>query len=109
VLLDHLVNGSKEQRIADTITDPNVLITGHPYVDIWQAVKPSVIGIDRWPDVPKGQPWKEGVIAALGVNATPAAFWKHVLGKVTTWKDLETPLLAAVEELIDFVAPPEQA
>jgi hypothetical protein len=109
VLLDHLVNGSKEQRIADTITDPNVLITGHPYVDIWQAVKPSVIGIDRWPDVPKGQPWKEGVIAALGVNATPAVFWKHVLGKVTTWKDLETPLLAAVEELIDFVAPPEQA
>ena len=109
VLLDHLVDGSKEQRIADTIADPNVLITGHPYVDIWQAVKPSVIGIDRWPEIPKGQPWKEGVIAALGVNATPAAFWKHVLGKVTTWKDLETPLLGAVEELIDFVAPPEHA
>ena len=109
VLLDHLVDGSKEQRIADTIADPNVLITGHPYVDIWQAVKPSVIGIDRWPEIPKGQPWKEGVIAALGVNATPAAFWKHVLGEVTTWKDLETPLLGAVEELIDFVAPPEHA
>ncbi|MEM9203154.1 MAG: DUF3097 family protein [Actinomycetota bacterium] len=108
VLLDHLVDGSKESRIADTINDPNVLITGHPFVDIWQAVKPSVIGIERWPDVPKGQPWKEGVIAALGVTATPAAFWKHVLGKVTGWKDLETPLLGAVEELIDFVAPPEQ-
>ncbi|MEM9465464.1 MAG: DUF3097 family protein [Actinomycetota bacterium] len=107
VLLDHLVDGSKEQRIADSIADPNVLITGHPYVDIWQAVKPSVIGIERWPDVPKGQPWKEGVIAALGIDTTPPAFWKHVLGKVTSWKDLETPLLGAVEELIDFVAPPE--
>ena len=107
ILLDHLVDGSKEQRIADTISDPNVLITGHPYVDIWQAVKPSVIGIDRWPEIPKGQPWKEGVLAALGITTTPAAFWKHVLGKVTSWKDLETPLLGAVEELIDFVAPPE--
>ena len=108
ILLDHLVDGSKESRIAEQIADRNVLITGHPFVDIWQAIKPSVIGIERWPDVPKGQPWKEGVIAALGVNATPAAFWKQILGKVTSWKDLETPLLGAVEELIDFVAPPER-
>ena len=108
ILLDHLVEGSKEQRIADQIRDHNVLITGHPYVDIWQAVKPSVIGIERWPEIPKGQPWKEGVLAALGVTTTPAAFWKHVLGRVTSWKDLETPLLGAVEELIDFVAPPER-
>ena len=107
ILLDHLVDGSKESRIAEQIADRNVLITGHPFVDIWQAIKPSVIGIERWPDVPKGKPWKEGVIAALGVNATPAAFWKQILGKVTSWKDLETPLLGAVEELIDFVAPPE--
>lgn len=108
ILLDHLVDGSKESHIAEQIADRNVLITGHPFVDIWQAIKPSVIGIERWPDVPKGQPWKEGVIAALGVNATPAAFWKQILGKVTSWKDLETPLLGAVEELIDFVAPPER-
>ncbi|MCH1436126.1 MAG: DUF3097 domain-containing protein [Acidimicrobiales bacterium] len=108
ILLDHLVDGSKESRIAEQIADRSVLITGHPFVDIWQAIKPSVIGIERWPDVPKGQPWKEGVIAALGVNATPAAFWKQILGKVTSWKDLETPLLGAVEELIDFVAPPER-
>lgn len=108
ILLDHLVDGSKESRIAEQIADRNVLITGHPFVDIWQAIKPSVIGIERWPDVPKGQPWKEGVIAALGVNATPAAFWKQILGRVTSWKDLETPLLGAVEELIDFVAPPER-
>ena len=98
----------KGTRIAAEIDDRNVLITGHPYVDIWQAVKPAVVGIDAWPEIPKGQPWKEGVIAALGINATPASFWKHVLGKVTSWKDLETPLLGAVEELIDFVAPPER-
>ncbi|NDH98165.1 MAG: DUF3097 family protein, partial [Actinobacteria bacterium] len=107
ILLDHLIDGSKESRIAAEIDDRNVMITGHPFVDIWQAVKPSVIGIDHWPEVPKGQPWKEGVIDALGIKATPASFWKHVLGKVTSWKDLETPLLGAVEELIDFVAPPE--
>ena len=56
-------------------------------------------------------PSRRAAIVGLGVKApggtTPAAFWKHVLGKVTSWKDLETPLLGAVEELIDFVAPPE--
>ncbi len=103
VLLDHLVIGSKEQRIADSITDPNVAITGHPFVDIWQAVKPSVIGISQWPEIPKGQPWKEGVLAALGVTTSTGAFWRHVLGKVDSWTDLEPPLLGAVEELIDFV------
>ena len=107
ILLDHLVDGSKETRIAAAIADRNVLITGHPFVDVWQAVKPGVLGIERWPDVPKGQPWKEGVIAALGLDATPGAFWKHLLGRVTSWTDLETPMLGAVEQLIDFVAPPE--
>lgn len=103
VLLDHLIEGSKESRIAAEINDPNVLILGHPYVDIWQAVKPRALGIDAWPIVPKGQPWKEGVLAALGVDTHPAQFWKHVLGKVTTWKDVETPLVNSVEQLIDFV------
>ena len=107
ILLDHLVDGSKETRIASGIDDHNVLITGHPFVDVWQAVKPSVLGIERWPDIPKGQPWKEGVLAALGLDATPGAFWKHLLGRVTSWTDLETPMLGAVEQLIDFVAPPE--
>lgn len=107
ILLDHLVEGSKESRIAAEVNDRNVLITGHPYVDVWQAVKPAVLGIDRWPEIPKGRPWKEGVIAALGVTVSPGEFWKHLLGKVKSWKDLEPQMLGAVEELIDFVAPPE--
>jgi hypothetical protein len=106
VLLDHLVDGSKESRIAAGIDHPDVLVTGHPYIDIWQAVRPSVLGIDRWPVVPRGQPWKEGVVAGLGLKVEPGVFWKQLLGKVQSWTDLEPPLIGAVEQLIDFVTEP---
>ena len=102
VLVDHLVTGSKESRIVAEVRSPHVLVTGHPYVDIWQAVKPSAVGITGWPSVPRGRPWKEGVCAALGV-ATPQDMWRRVLGSVSSYTDLEVPLLRAVEELIDFV------
>lgn len=103
VLLDHLVAGSKETRIAAEISDDNVLICGHPYVDIWQAVKPESLGFRSWPVVPKGQPWKEGVIAALGQQDDPGRFWQAVLSRVSDYKDVETPLVNSVERLIDFV------
>ncbi len=103
ILLDHLVEGSKEQRLSDRIDHPDVLILGHPYVDIWQAVKPEVLGIEAWPDVPRGQPWKEGIIAALGRTDDPASFWRELLARVDDWGQLETPLIGAVEALIDFV------
>jgi hypothetical protein len=106
VLLDHLVLGSKEQRLAAALEHPDVLVTGHPFVDVWQAVKPEVAGIERWPDVPPGQSWKDGVLAALGIGVTPGRFWKHLLGQVTSWTDLEPELIAAVERLIDFVTEP---
>ncbi|CAN5454500.1 DUF3097 domain-containing protein [soil metagenome] len=109
ILLDHLVTGSKETRIAATVDHPDVLVTGHPFIDIWQAVKPAVLGIEAWPDVPRGEDWKTGVLARLKVDAEPGRFWKHVLGKVTTWTDLEPPLIGAVEELIDFVTEPAGA
>ncbi len=32
----------------------NVLIVGHPYVDVWQAIRPKVLGIEAWPAVPRG-------------------------------------------------------
>ena len=107
VLLDHLVEGTKERRVASRIDHPDVLITGHPYVDIWQAVKPSVVGLERWPVIPKGQDWKEGVCEAIGWRDSTAAFWKHLRGKVQSYTDLEPGLIGAVEQLIDFVAPPE--
>ncbi|MEV4173459.1 DUF3097 domain-containing protein [Nonomuraea sp. NPDC049709] len=103
VLVDHLVPGSKESRIAAEITSPDVLVVGHPYIDIWQAVKPSVLRIPAWPDVPRGVPWKEGVIAALGWRMEPAEAWRRILGAVSRYTDLEPELLGRVEELIDFV------
>ena len=102
VLVDHLVTGSKESRIVAAVTSPYVLVTGHPYVDIWQAVKPERLGLRAWPVVPPGWPWKEGVCAALGV-AEPADMWRRILSTVRGYRDVETPLINAMEQLIDFV------
>ena len=108
VLVDHLVPGSKESRIVASVTSPHVLVTGHPYVDIWQAVKPERVGIRAWPQIPRGRPWKEGVCAALGV-ATPQDMWRRILTSVSSYRDLETPLINSMERLIDFVTVPDQA
>jgi hypothetical protein len=111
VLVDHLVDGSKESRIAAAARSPHVLVVGHPFIDIWAAVKPAKLGLDRWPDVPRGQPWKEGVLARIGWPArTPedvAVAWRRILRAVTSYADLEPALLGRVEELIDFVTAPE--
>lgn len=103
VLLDHLVDGTKEARVAAAVRHPHVLVTGTPYVDVWQAVRPKAAGIEAWPSVPKGEPWKEGVIARLGVRATPGEFWRMLLGRVRSYADLDPTLVGAVEQLIDFV------
>ncbi len=112
VLLDHLVDGSKEQRIAQEAmkasgAKDNVLIVGHPYVDIWQAVKPEVIGIHTWPKIPRNEDWKTGMLARLGLpHQTPADIglgWKKILSRVSNFKDLEADLLGRVEHMIDFV------
>ncbi len=106
VLVDHLVSGSKESLIAARVTSPHVLIVGHPYVDVWAAVRPSVLGLHRWPDVPRGTPWKEGVLRAIGWPADPAAGWQRILRSVGSFTDLEPAFLGRVEELIDFVTDP---
>jgi hypothetical protein len=103
VLLDHLVDGSKETRAAERVAHPHVLVTGTPFVDVWAAVRPSVVGIPAWPEVPRGVPWKSGVLEALGVDEPPGAFWRSLLGRVSTYRDLEPALVGAVEQLIDFV------
>lgn len=107
VLVDHLVDGSKESRIAAAARSEHVLVVGHPFVDVWAAVKPSAIGIRAWPDVPRGEPWKEGALKRIGwPSRTPAdvaAAWRRILRGVTSYADLEPDLLGRVEELIDFV------
>ena len=111
VLVDHLVKGSKESRIAQNIAKSpigkDVLIVGHPFIDIWQAVKPARLGIKRWPDVPRSIDWKTGTCQQLGWphrdQADIARAWKHILGKVSSFNDLDPALLGRVEELIDFV------
>jgi hypothetical protein len=102
VLLDHLVAGSKESRIAATVDHPAVLITGHPFVDVWAGIRPRALGLSAWPDVPMGQPWKEGLCEALGVPFE--GFWPRLRNEVRTFADLEPELVGAVERLIDFVA-----
>jgi len=107
ILVDHLVDGSKEQRLATEVARRHreVLITGHPFVDVWEGVRPKVVGLDAWPQIPRSQPWKEGICAALG--ADPARFWPQLRNKVTSFADLRPEWVGAVERLIDFVAPPE--
>ncbi|HUP87297.1 MAG TPA: DUF3097 family protein [Acidimicrobiales bacterium] len=102
VLADHLVAGSKEARIAESVRHAHVLVTGTPFVDVWQAVRPKAVGITAWPVVPRGSPWKDGVCAALGAG-DPRTFWRQLLAKVTSYADLEPELVGAVERLIDFV------
>ncbi|MEV4440204.1 DUF3097 domain-containing protein [Streptomyces sp. NPDC049577] len=103
VLVDHLVPGSKESRIAASVTDEHVLVVGHPYIDVWEAVKPASVGIPGWPRVPRGEDWKRGVCRALGWPDHTGRAWARILGSVRSYKDLEPALLGRVEELIDFV------
>lgn len=102
VLVDHLVPGSKEERLARSISHPDVLVTGTPFIDVWQAVRPRAAGIAEWPVIPRGQPWKEGICAALGV-ADPRDLWRRLLASVRSYADLEPELVGAVEQLVDFV------
>lgn len=106
VLVDHLVAGSKETRIAASVRSPDVLIVGHPFIDIWAAVRPAAVGIAAWPQVPRGQPWKEGVLRAIGWPPEVPSAWQRILRSVSSYADLEPELLGRVESLIDFVTMP---
>ena len=109
VLLDHLVPGSKESRIAALASGPHVRVEGHEFVDVWQTVRPHVLGLDAWPVVPRGRDWKTGVCQSLGAQE-PRLLWRRILGAVTGYQDLEPSLVGAVERLLDFLLdPPEDA
>ncbi len=115
ILVDHLVPGSKETRIAESVMREkgvagNVLILGHPYVDVWQAVKPARVGLEKWPHIPKGTDIKVGSLRALGLPAESQADiaegWQKILGRVRSYADVEPTLSGRIEELIDFVTAP---
>jgi hypothetical protein len=114
VLVDHLVPGSKESRFADAVMrgkwGAHVLVVGHPFVDVWQSVKPARVGLQAWPTIPRSIEWKKGICQALGwphaEQADIARAWQRILGQVRTFADLEPQLLGRVEELIDFVTEP---
>ncbi|MFE0425074.1 DUF3097 domain-containing protein, partial [Streptomyces sp. NPDC058953] len=105
VLVDHLVPGSKESRIAASVTDPQVLVVGHPYIDVWGAVKPSSVGIPAWPRVPRGQDWKTGVCRSLGWPPDTGAAWRHIHSRVHTEKNQEPAPQGPVEDRIEIVTP----
>ena len=115
VLVDHLLPGTKEAGVVDAVralpgTRGCVTVLGHPYVDVWQSVRPARLGLEAWPEIPRGQSWKHGICAHLGwphdTQADIARAWKRILGRVDGYADLEPSLLASVEELIDFVTEP---
>jgi hypothetical protein len=112
VLVDHLVPGTKEWRVVEEARQvkpfaAHVLVVGHPYVDVWQSVKPQRLGMDAWPVIPRGTSWKVGIAAHLGWPHTTqtdlAIAWRRILASVGSYADLEPELLGRVEELIDFV------
>ncbi|UYG16165.1 DUF3097 domain-containing protein [Brachybacterium huguangmaarense] len=112
VLVDHLVAGSKETRLAEQVmrlpgARGNVLILGHPYVDVWQAVRPARVGLEAWPHVPRGTDIKVGTLRALGWPCSDqidiAEGWKRILATVRSYADVEPTLSGRIEELIDWV------
>src|SRR6202012_3165646 len=113
-LVDHPVPGSKESRLAEAVRrgprGADTLVVGHPFVDIWQAVKPARLGLAEWPVIPRGTDWKHGICQALGWphadQADIAAAWRSIRGRVRDWTDLDAALIGRVEELIDFVTQP---
>ena len=89
-----------------------MLIVGHPYVDVWQAIRPAVLGIEKWPVIPRGVDWKTGILMAFGwphsTKEDIGLGWQKLLGAVRSYADLEPSLLGRVEEVIDFLTVPEE-
>lgn len=115
ILVDHLVQGSKETRIVQEAmrlpgASKYINIVGHPYVDVWQAIKPRVLGIQAWPEIPRSEEWKKGTLRRLNMpyksQEDVALGWKNILGRVNSYTDLEPAILGPVESLIDFLTAP---
>src|SRR5699024_4109614 len=110
-LVDQLVKGSKESRIAAEVmalpgARGNVAVLGHPYVDVWQAVKPARVGLKEWPHVPKGTDIKVGSLKALGWphadRADIGLGGQRIPSHVGSSAHVEPSVSGRIEELIDF-------
>ena len=113
VLVDHLVAGSKESRIADAIArgphGAHIRSSGIPYIDVWQCVTPRAMGIARVARRAarhrvQGRRVPRPRLAVRDDQADIARAWQRILGRVSSYRDLEPALLGRVEELIDFVS-----
>ncbi|GAB3821147.1 DUF3097 domain-containing protein [Tessaracoccus terricola] len=111
VLVDHLVPGSKESRIVAQVHKAGfrdvVLVEGHEYIDVWNAVRPARVGLKKWPEIPRDVDFKKGTLKALGLPHADqkdiARGWQAILARVESWRDLEPRFNTLVEKLIDFV------
>lgn len=107
ILLDHLVAGSKESRLAAGIDHPDVLVVGHPFVDVWAAIAPAVLGRTSWPEVPRDEAYKDGFARRVGFADRHEA-WRTLSARVRTWDDLDRSLIRSVEQLLDHVTAEDQ-
>ena len=108
VLVDHLVAGSKETRIAGS--------GGHGRTDRGTPVRRRLggrpAGRGRHRGLARGaaRPAVEGRrLRAIGWPPEVPSAWQRILRSVTSYADLEPELLGRVEELIDFVTTPGSA
>ncbi|VEI02397.1 Protein of uncharacterised function (DUF3097) [Acidipropionibacterium jensenii] len=111
VLVDHLVAGTKESRVAAQVAKGGygdyVMITGHRFIDVWQAIKPERIGRKAWPEVPMDEDFKLGTLKRLGLphegQSDVGKAWQAMLARVRDWHDLDPRFNTEMERLIDFV------
>ena len=111
VLVDHLVAGSKESRIAAEAvrgTPAGLRPRARAPVRRRVAGRPArAHRADAWPVIERGTEWKHGILRELGwpadEQADVARAWQRILRSVRSYADLEPSLLGRVEELIDFV------
>lgn len=108
VLVDHLVEGTREHHLAVDCTSAHVRVVGHRFVDVWQCVRAERLGIEAWPSVPRGEDWKAGVCRRLGWGR-PADGWRRVLAAVDSFADLDPSLVRAVETALDHLTSTDPA
>ena len=103
ILVDHLVAGSKETRAAAAGGRAERARDRPP---VRRRLAGGEARHGRHPGVAAGAArhrLEDGGVRGAAAGASPADGARRVLGAVRSFRDLETPLIGAVEQLIDFV------